>query len=357
MADSTTLLDELRVMFPWLDQIGVDPAWFQDVAAETFGSPEAVLVRFRQLPQYKARFPGLWRQDGTVRMNESQYLQTEEAYRSLFRQYGIDEASYRTPSDLATLFDSEVDPNELRDRLRVYAGVRDGSQSVRDAFYVYAGMDLSVDDLFEAVVDPTVGSRLSNQYVEAVSGQSFDYQTFIDRVATVAGRRAAELVSMSGNTVTIKQVQQNPELTKTVLDLLYTSAGDDLQGQNRLSLEELLASFEEAVLGSAALDAGLAIPDRERVAELRAAGVDRAKAQSAYLEFARLGGSLSGGAQRAGVGSVSQDSFERGVMLGQGAEMRRLQTAAQYEEAAGRAPGSFQFDRSQSGEFVQRGLV
>ena len=352
--DPTRFLDELTALFPWIGQIGVDPQWFQEVAAETGGNPDAALVRFRQLPQYKARFPGLWRSDGSLRMNEGEYLATEDAYRQLLRQSGFDESTYRDPADLAPLFESEQDPNELGQRLDVYRRVRDGSQAVRDAFYVYAGLDLSVDDLFEATVNKDVAAQISNEYVERVSGQNFDYETFINRVTEVAGRRAAELVTTDGNSVTIRQVQQNPELTRQIIDVLYNTP--DTEGAQALSLEELLATFEEAVLGAAATSAGLAIPTKERIAELRVAGVQRAQAQQAYLEYSIRGGSLSAASERARLGEIDQSRFEEGVFLGSGDAMRALQTADAYERAVGVSGGGFRFQQTSTGRFAQAGL-
>lgn len=348
--DPTLVFDELRALFPWLDQIGVDPKWFQQVAVDTFGNPDAALVKFRQLPQYKQRFPGLWRQDGSLRMNESEYLRTEDQYRTILRQAGFDESLYKNPSDLAPFFESEQAPDELNQRVEVYQRVRDASQPVRDAFYVYAGMDVSVDDLFEATVDENMAARLSGEYVQRISSQSFNYETFINRVTEVAGRRAADLVSKNGDIIT---VQHDPELTRTVMDLLYTSG---VQGAQPLALDELLAAYEEAVLGATATAAGLSIPTKERIAALREAGIQRAQAQRAYLEFARSGGSLSGGAQRAGLGAIDQNRFERGVFLGDGSATQALQTGAAYEQAAGVGGGQFRFDQNRYGRLYQRGF-
>jgi hypothetical protein len=353
--DPTRFLDELKAQFPWLDDIGIDPKWFQEVAAETGGNADAALVRFRQLPQYKARFPALWRQDGSLRMNESQYLATENAYRQLLKQSGIDDSAYKKPADLATLFEAETDPNELNERLTVYRNIRDGSQAVRDAFYVYAGLDVSVDDLFEATIDQRMAAQLSNKYVEQVSSQNFNYETFINRVTEVAGQRAARLISQSGNTVTISQARNNPERTRQILDVLYSTPGVD-DDAAPLSLEELLATYEEAILGAAATGAGLDIPTKERISELRLAGVQRAQAQQAYLEFGIRGGSLSAAGQRTGLGEIDQSRFEEGAFLGSADAVKALQTADAYERAQGARSGSFQFEQGPSG-FRQGGLT
>lgn len=351
--DPTRILDELRGMFPWLSDIGIDPKWFQEVAAETGGNADAALVRFRELPQYRQRFPGLWRKDGSLRMNEAQYIATENSYRTLLRQSGISDDQFKQPGDLLGLFESEIDPNELSQRLGIWRNVKAASQPVKDAFYVYAGIDLSDDDLFEAAIDPRMASRISGAYVENVSGQNFNYEQFIDRVTEVAGQRAARLVQMSDNTLTVNT--HDPGRARQVLDLLYTDGGSGTS--QPVNLEELLASYEEALLGAAASNAGLEIPTKERVGELRIAGVQRAQAQQAYLQYALQGGGLSAASERIGRGRIDQTSFENAVFFGRADEARSLRDATLAEEAAGERQGQFRFDQDQTGRFVQRGMT
>ncbi len=354
--DPTRLFDQLRAQFPWLEQIGVDPSWFQEVAAETGGNADAVLVRFRELPQYRSRFAGMWRQDGSLRMNEAQYLATEEAYRQILRQAGFDENVYARPEDLVGIFQADIDPNELNERVQIHQQVIEGSQSVRDAFYVYAGIDVSPEDLFAAVVDPTAGANLSRQYTEAVAAQTFDYETFLRRAAEVAPQRAAALAEATDNDVSFTQLQsQQPELVSQILDLLYTNGGTETNPT--LSLDELLASYEEALLGAAAVNAGLDIPTKDRISEIRLAGIDRSRAQQAYLQFAQFGGSLSGAAQRRGLGEIDQVRFEDASFFGEGSAQRALTVAAASEAAAGQRQGTFQFGQDRTGRFTQAGLT
>ena len=138
--EPSTLLNELKVMFPWLDQIGLPPQFFQELSA-TSASADEMVVKLRQQPQYKARFAGMWRSDGSLRMNEAQYLAREQDYRTVLRQFGYD-GQYTTPASLVGIFDSEQDPNELRDRMTMYQTVKESSAATKDAFYVYAGMNV-----------------------------------------------------------------------------------------------------------------------------------------------------------------------------------------------------------------------
>lgn len=349
----TDLLSELRFMFPWFDQIGLSPQWFQELAA-TAATPDEVVLKLRQEPLYRKRFPALFREDGSLRMSEGEYLNRENEYRQLLRQYGIPEQEFSTPGSLAGIFESEQDPNELQERLKTWATIRDSSQNVRETFYVYAGLDISVDDLFEATVNKEYAAELTNAYRERVA-QGFDYQTFLTRAAKVAGDRVAQLVSMNDNVVTIQNIPKDPAFAMKVLDVLYSTPGADQSPT--LSLQELLASYEEAVIGAAALGAGLGIPTKERVAQIRAAGIERARAVQAYQEFGRQAGALNAAGLRTGAGPIDRTTFENAAFFGDVNSTRALELAAASERAAGQSGGSFRFDQDRQGNLFQRGLV
>lgn len=359
-SDPTALVRELRASFPWIDQIGLDIKFFQEMAA-TVVSADELVIKLRETPQFKQRFPGLYRSDGTIRMTEGQYLQQEAGYRQLLRQYGYPEDQYKTPASLVGFFENEIDPNELQERLDVYQQVKDGSQELKDAMYVYAGMDVTDDDLFEAIVDPAAGQQLADKYNAQVAAQQFDYAGFITR-ATQAGlsRVASELTKMQKTgAVTGAVVQRvlsvDPNFARQIMDVLYTG-GQSVNEATPLSLQELLATFEEAALGAAATEVGLELPTLERIQELRAAGVQRTQAQQAYREFARNENLYGAAVQRARGSEFGQQDFEAAVFLGDAAATTDLAQGLAYEAAAGRSQGSFQFDQDRTGRIFQRGL-
>ncbi len=345
------LASEIQYTSPWLSQLGLSVQWLQNLVA-TSASAEEVLLKLRQEPAYKTRFAGLFRSDGSMRMTEAEYIQREQDYRQILTQGGFNPQQFNTPEALKPFFESEQDPNELKDRVDTYSKIRDSSQSVKDAFYVYAGLDVSTDDLFEATINKEFADNLQQAYTERLAS-GFDYSTFIDRVATVAGRRAADLVSRSDNTLTVRNLPTDHELAKRVLDVLYTTQGPN---EPQLSLQELLSSYEEALLGAAASGAGLGIPTKDRVAQIRAAGIDRAQAQQAYDQFAAQRGSLQGAAQRHGLGTIDRSTLEDAAFFGQSGAQQRLAMAQAAEKASGQGGGTFRFEQNQSGRLFQRGL-
>lgn len=362
MADEDTapgdLLASLRDTFPWIDQIGLTPEFFRDLVAEGVNGAE-MLARIRQAPQYKARFPGLWRQDGSLRMDEGQYVQQEQAYRQLLRQFGYGD-QYTTPQSLQGFFDGELDPNELRDRLSTYQNIQDSGQQVKDAFYVYAGLRVSDDDLYQAVVDPAAAQRLQDEYNQRVAASTFDYETWINRATEVGLQRVADTLgalqkngALTGSAVQAV-LRTDPNFARRIMDALYTNAG---QPGQTLDLQDLVSSFEYAAIGAAARNAGFDLPTKERVAQIRAAGVDRARAQSAYLEFAKAGQArVDDAVRRATGGRFSQADFEDASFLGDGAKAAALQNGLAREDAAGQAAGGFNPQMDRRGRLVQPGM-
>jgi hypothetical protein len=353
----SALLAEVKVMFPWLDQVGLSPQFFQQLVAES-ASADEIIVKLRNQPQYKARFAGLWREDGSLRMNEAQYLDTERNYREVLRQFGYD-ADYKSASSLVGFFDSELDANELKDRLQTYKTIKESGSSVQDAFYVYAGMNVSTDDLYAAVVDPAAAQRLSTEYNAAVAKQTFDYETWITRATERGLQRVSETLTAAqqSGALTGAAVQAvlrtDPAFAKSVMDAIYTNAGT---ATTPLALSELISSFEYAAMGSAAKQAGLEMPTRERLAEIRATGIDRARVIQGYGQFGAMRGVYDAAARRTSGEGFNRDDFEASNFLGDVNEQQRLSQAVAREEAAGQRQGGFNVDQTRDGDFVQRGL-
>ena len=362
MSDTSTapLLNELTAMFPWLGQIGFTPEFLQNLVADS-ATPDEMITRIRQEPVYKARFPGLWRQDGSLRMNEAQYIQQESAYRSLLRQYGFGDAyADGKPQALVGFFDAEVDPNELRDRLSTYRQIKEDGQAVKDAFYVYAGLTVSDDDLYNAVVDPAAAQNLQNEYNARVASSSFDYSTWITRATERGLQRVSETLTnlQTSGALTGQAVQTvlrtDPTFARSIMDAIYTNAG---QPGETLNLADLMSSFEYAAIGADAKNAGFDLPTKERIGAIRAAGVDRAKAQSSYTQFATAGLSrVDDAVRRATQGRFTVQDFEDATFLGDAGKQAALQNGLAREDAAGKGTGGFQQQLDNRGRMVQNGL-
>jgi hypothetical protein len=353
----------LRAAFPWVDQIGLTQAQIQSWLAQGY-TGDAFVGLIRELPGWKERFDGIRREDGTMRMNEATFMQTEDEIEKVLRKYNIDTSGYTGKSRFKAFFQLETDPNELDERLERYDTLQRTGRDTIDAFYVYAGLRIGVDDLYRATTDPTYAKQLATQYEQAATKSPLDYQTFISR-ATEAGleRVVGALQDLQTQGVNVAEAAArvrtlSPVFAQQMTDLLTTGGQAAAGGPTKqLSLNELLHAFEYAMIGSAASAAGLTLPEKERIEQFRQAGIDRARALEAYGQYGAQRNLLSGMVQRAQLGArFSQSDFEDAVFLRTASATQLLEQAQAREQALGKAGGVAAIRQDGAGRFVQPGL-
>lgn len=337
-------MDTVRSMFPWIEQLG-GPQFMEKVKewiVKGF-TPEGIVASLRQTPEWRAMFPGIFRPDGGLKMTEAQYLQRRDEYRQLLKQYGRPDYEYDFPADTAPFFEADIDPNELRDRLQIYDAVK-RDRTVKDAFYVYAGMRVTDDDLYQAVVNPLYRDDLLRRYQQTIAVRYLDYDTFLRRAAEVGIDHVLEdLPPDAGQQVATVLQRATPQQLRDWLQALHMGPNGE-----PLSLSELTAAFEHALIGAAATGVGLELPSVERVEQLRQVGVNRARALEQYSTFAQFRHLWTGAVQRAGLGTAfTQSQFEEAAFLGSPTETARLQQALAAEKALSQASfqASWRYDR------------
>tara|TARA_R100000152_G_C6782241_1_gene219246 strand:+ start:16294 stop:17352 length:1059 start_codon:yes stop_codon:yes gene_type:complete len=347
----STLVEEVLAEYPWAQGIGVADLIMESVInGDTL---DMIVQTVRTSEPYRRMFPAM---DFKVFRDERDYLDRVEDYRTVLKQAGFYNPSTDDPQDYVGFIQGGIDAEELRTRVTTYKQLEEGSQEMRDQFYIYAGMDVSVDDLFEAVINPSFGQALVEEYEAVVQGSNLDYQTFIER-ATERGldNVATLLEGMVDQGLTTREAVSrvrsiDPTFAREIMGVIANT------GDVSLNYDELSYAFQYALIGSAASEQGLQAPDREMVERLQQAGVDRARAMQAYGRFASGQGAIQGMVQRATQGEVeefTQADFEEGVLLGQSDKVDMLQRAQAMEEAYARRGG---FATQQEGRrFTQRG--
>ncbi|KKL61180.1 hypothetical protein LCGC14_2197920, partial [marine sediment metagenome] len=287
---ATPLLDQLRSQYPWLQVIGLDQ--FVVDAIRNGALVDEVLGKVRQTTQYKARFPGLVKADGTRRFsNEAEYLREEQAYRQVLIDFGAFDPDQDSAYDYLSFMDQGITSEQLKTRFQVYRSLERGSTELRDAFYVYAGMQVSVDDLYQAVVSPEFRQQMVSTYDETVAKQDLDYETYITRATERGLERVVETLRnmqtlglVTGSAVS-QMMSIDPNFAREMMGALFQSTG---AATGTMSVDELLSSFDYALIGSAAQQSGFVLPTKERLEEFRSAGVDRARALRGYSQAALL---------------------------------------------------------------------
>lgn len=336
--DQENLMAAVEGSFPWINSLpGLRDFIWGIIQSRPRVSTAAIISEVRNnWDGYDGLFPNIRREDGSMRMNEGTYLSTLDGYRRTLGRFGL--AEQYSNAQLSEFLANEIDVNELQDRLTIFDRIQRGGHDLKVAMYVYGGISLSDDDLYDMVVDPSYAGEVSEEYW--ANAQELDYPTFLGR--------AADVVTQTTGTVVDR------ETTVTVLDQLL-HGGDPSAGEY-LSLVELEAAFEAAMVGSAATMQGLALPDFEDIEQFRMAGINRSAALQRYGEFARDRDFLNAVVSRRDMGGFSQENFEAASFLSNPDQQRRLQRGLAQEAARASGGASFGFGQSQ-GRIQQAGMT
>lgn len=349
-------LDAVYAAFPWLRNLGIGTQ-ITDWIKEGYND-DSLVGLVRQTSQWNEMFQGIKRTDGTLRMTEGSYLQTKDAYTTLIFNYTGKRVT--SSSQIAGLLENDVSPDEMEKRLQIYDSVKRDGGDIRSAFYVYAGMRLSDDDLYSYMVDPTKRSEFDASYTQQSAATNLTYAEFIKRTTEVGLQNVTDLLTdLQGQGVAtdeaIRRVQSiNPDAAAQLSDLLY-HGGDPANG-SFLGLNELMRSFELAMIGSAATAQGFTLPDASRVEAFRNAGIDRTKALTAYGTYAANEGKITGMTERIG-SAFGQSEWENAQFLRSGTEQALLAQAQGQETALGKANNTGDFSFDSAGRLRQRGLA
>ena len=239
------LLEDIRAQYPWLTLIGLDE-YLIGVLREGATIDEA-LAKIRQTPQYKARFPGLLNPDGTRRFSEGEYINEEGRYKAVLQEFNAFDPNQASPFDYLGFIDNGISPEQLRQRWQVYRALERGSSELRDAMFIYAGMEVSVDDLYTSIVSTDFREQMISTYDEAVASSDLDYETFIQRSTQRGLKRVTETLRnmQTLGLVTGAAVSQmlsiDPRFAQEMMGALFQNPGDV---SRTLSIDELLSSFD-----------------------------------------------------------------------------------------------------------------
>lgn len=353
MGFQMTTLDEIRGLFPWAETLGMTE-FISELIMEGATSYE-IVAQVRASDQYKQMFPGMIAEDGTRRFQyERDYLEQVDNYRTVLQQAGMYNADVESPLDYVEFMASNIAPDELRERITVYQQIQMGSQELKDQFYIYAGMEITDDDLFEAVINPEFGQELRDEFDRTVAAGDLDYATYISRATERGLANVSDLLQgmrdeglVSGEAV--QRIRDlDPDFAREVMGVIAN------QGTSTLGYDALSYAFQYALLGSAATEQGLTAPSAEMVERLRAAGVDRSKAMAAYGAYANTQNLVSGMVQRATGEEFGQKEFEEAVLLGEARSVDLLDRARGLEQSYARRSGGFTTGQEGS-RFTQSG--
>lgn len=150
-----------RLIAPWL------PAELISVFADAwakFGDANIALAAVRQDSTYDSFFPGIKRDDGSLRMSEQEYMAQRDAYSILLLEYGINPGIFE--GRFTDLIAGDVSASEFAQRLEAaYTQIVTNFDEVRQVYGEFYGIDMTDEAIFASFIDETVGQAILDRRI------------------------------------------------------------------------------------------------------------------------------------------------------------------------------------------------
>lgn len=151
--DQMSFFEQAKLLFPFIPDALIGTfaeKW------EEFGSRDLALQAMRQDPRYNNFFPGIKREDGSLRMTEQEYLSTVESYKRQLGQFGVPVSAVLNQGKVEQLIRGEVSAQEFGQRVsQAYTQLVTNIDQVREFYATNFGAGgLSDAALFASALDP-----------------------------------------------------------------------------------------------------------------------------------------------------------------------------------------------------------
>lgn len=215
--------------------------------------PDVVTTLLTESKEYKARFKAneARRKAGLRVLSPAEYIQTENAYKSTMRNYGLPKGFYDQQSDFEKFLAGDVSPQELEQRVQgARATVLSDDPMVRDTYKAWYASGLNEGDAIAALLDPNRAlPDIEKKANAAKLGAASNRQGVgIDKV------RAQELINMGVNADNaqaqfgqVAQINQNAGHLAQRYGLEYNG---QLDAENAVFLNDAAATQRIKKLGS-----------------------------------------------------------------------------------------------------------
>ena len=347
--------DWINVNFSWARDLGLEDM-IRD-AIENNIDDDVMIAQIRQSPQYLAAFPAITDEQGRMRfLDEADYVDQVREYRNVLRDAGsigdrlIFDPNTESALDYAAFMERGISTEELSQRLDTFRNLNNASSGVRAAFKAYANMDVPVEMLYQAVVDPKTATDLIGEYNQNVLDANYSYpEQLANWTDAIREQTLEQLTGLEAQGVLPEGAMNrinalSGDEQQALVEALYI--GDVTENDPLLEFDELAEAYQFAIIGGAASEQGLVAPSLDRVKAIREAGINRAQALKAYGMYSGQKGLINAmlsrtNVQGQGMSAFTQSDFEEAVFLNQAEESDLLTRARQSEQALGRAGGGF----------------
>jgi len=352
---------EAATRYPWLT--GALLEQYSNFWADT-GSPSAALSKLRGTGEYRNFFGGIFRDDGTMRMDENQYLATKVGYREALAEFGRDPRIFE--NDFVSLIEKEVSADEFLRAVEMGVSkfVEPGApidNGLTDAFLrsfidsgsaVTALQTIRESDIYD---DVFAGNRRDDGTLRMDEQEWFAYKRGWSRTLAGFGLNPEEFMardrlreSVEGE-VSIQELNQRLQITQDgILDNIEQvrrfyadNYGMQMSAEAILGMaidpdiqrDVLEGRITAAQIGGEASVQGF-VRSIERAEQLARLGVSQTQARELYGNAARRLPGLSATTSRFNLGGTSLGQFEDVALGTDAAGGLRFERAMQREQSS-----------------------
>ena len=165
--------EQIEDLVPWLAGKGSLLQTYTDQYIET-GSADFAIAAVRQSDEYASFYPGITRNDGSLRMSETQYEQTREGFFRILLENGLNPTVFDNAGKVSQLIQGDVSVAEFKTRVeQSRRAFKDNpiADQIKEYYSANFNVELSNDALFTAALDPDMSiGILTNQIDQAELG-------------------------------------------------------------------------------------------------------------------------------------------------------------------------------------------
>jgi len=155
--------EQAKGLYPYLDERLV--RLFLNKYAES-GNERLALAEMRADPIMAEIYPGIKRNDGSLRMTEQEYVAAVDNMKATVRTYNLNPNEFA--DDIAQAISGDVSPLEFRQRMEAgYEGVVNNIPQVKQAYLENFGIDLPDESIFAMFVSPNVSTKILEGQIRA----------------------------------------------------------------------------------------------------------------------------------------------------------------------------------------------
>ena len=159
-----TTKEEAKLRFPYLDERLIEV--YVQGFVET-GDRNLALLKMRSDPLMETVYPGIRKNDGTLRMTEQEYIVAKEFMELELRNYNLNPQVFG--EDIVDAISGDVSPQEFSERLQAgYQNIVQNIPQVKQVYLREFNLDLNEESIFGMFISPRLSTAvLDNQILQS----------------------------------------------------------------------------------------------------------------------------------------------------------------------------------------------